>query len=161
MSQKRVYFFGAGEAEGRGDQKELLGGKGAGLAEMYRIGIPVPPGFTITTEMCAEYQQTQELSSELKDDVTAALHRVEEIMGKTFVDAGGVTVKFFRAPRFDLTELVATHVGEGIYEATLPFRYAGSYYVYVAAPGLNVGYKDLNYKTVLVVKAETPQAARR
>ena len=81
--------------------------------------------------------------------------------GKTFVDAGGVTVKFFRAPRFDLTELVATHVGEGIYEATLPFRYAGSYYVYVAAPGLNVGYKDLNYKTVLVGKAETPQAARR
>ena len=81
--------------------------------------------------------------------------------GKTFVDAGGVTVKFFRAPRFDLTELVATHVGEGIYEATLPFRYAGSYYVYVAAPGLNVGYKDLNYKTVLIGKAQTPQAARR
>ena len=81
--------------------------------------------------------------------------------GKTFVEAGGVTVKFFRAPRFDLTELVATHVGEGIYEATLPFRYAGSYYVYVAAPGLNVGYKDLNYKTVLVGKAQTPQAARR
>jgi len=81
--------------------------------------------------------------------------------GKTFVDAGGVTVKFFRAPRFDLTELVATHVGEGIYEATLPFRYAGSYYVYVAAPGLSVGYKDLNYKTVLVGKAQTSQAARR
>ncbi len=81
--------------------------------------------------------------------------------GKTFVDAGGVTVKFFRAPRFDLTELVATHVGEGIYEATLPFRYAGSYYVYVAAPGLNVGYKDLNYKTVLIGKAQTSQAARR
>jgi YVTN family beta-propeller protein len=81
--------------------------------------------------------------------------------GKTFVDAGGVTVKFFRAPRFDLTELVATHVGEGIYEATLPFRYAGSYYVYVAAPGLNVDYKDLNYKTVLVGKAQVSQAARR
>ncbi len=81
--------------------------------------------------------------------------------GKTFVDAGGVTVKFFRAPRFDLTELVATHVGEGIYEATLPFRYAGSYYVYVAAPELNVGYKDLGYKTVLVGEAKTSQAANR
>ena len=81
--------------------------------------------------------------------------------GKTFVDAGGVTVKFFRAPRFDLTELVATHVGEGIYEATLPFRYAGSYYVYVAAPELNVGYKDLGYKTVIVGKAKTSQAASR
>lgn len=81
--------------------------------------------------------------------------------GVTFVDAGGVTVKFFRAPRFDLTELVATHVGEGIYEATLPFRYAGSYYVYVAAPELNVGYKDLGYKTVLVGEAKTSQAASR
>jgi YVTN family beta-propeller protein len=81
--------------------------------------------------------------------------------GKTFLDAGGVAVKYFRAPRFDLTELVATHVGEGIYEATLPFRSAGSYYIYVAAPGLNAGYQDLNYKTVLVGKATTSQAARR
>ena len=81
--------------------------------------------------------------------------------GKTFVDAGGVAVKYFRAPRFDLTEMVATHVGEGIYEATLPFRSAGSYYIYIAAPGLNAGYKDLNYKTVLVGKASTSQAARR
>ncbi len=77
--------------------------------------------------------------------------------GKTFVDAGGVTVKFFRAPRFDLTELVATHVGEGIYEATIPFRAAGSYYIYIAAPGLNAGYQDLNYKTVLIGKARTSQ----
>ncbi|MFO7654106.1 MAG: pyruvate, phosphate dikinase [Candidatus Krumholzibacteriia bacterium] len=83
---KRVYFFGAGEAEGLGDQKELLGGKGAGLAEMSRIGIPVPPGFTITTEVCAEYQKTHELSAELQDDVRAAMRRVEEIMGKTFGD---------------------------------------------------------------------------
>ena len=81
--------------------------------------------------------------------------------GKTFVEATGVTVKFFRAPRFDLTEMVATHVGEGIYEATLPFRSAGSYYIYIAAPGLNVGYKDLNYKTVLVGKAKASQAASR
>jgi len=81
--------------------------------------------------------------------------------GKTFLDAGGVAVKYFRAPRFDLTELVATHVGGGIYEATLPFRSAGSYYIYVAAPGLNAGYKDLNYKTVLVGKATTSQAAKR
>jgi YVTN family beta-propeller protein len=73
--------------------------------------------------------------------------------GKTFLDAGGVAVKYFRAPRFDLTELVATHVGGGIYEATLPFRSAGSYYIYVAAPGLNAGYKDL--------KATTSQAAKR
>src|SRR5262245_40923375 len=52
---KYVYVFGGGKAEGRGDQKELLGGKGAGLAEMTHIGLPVPAGFTITTEACAEY----------------------------------------------------------------------------------------------------------
>jgi len=79
--------------------------------------------------------------------------------GKTFVDAGGVTVKFFRAPRFDLTELVATHVGEGVYEAALPLRNAGSYYIYVAAPKLNADYKDLEYKTVVVGKARTSQTA--
>ena len=52
---KYVYFFGAGKAEGQGDAKDLLGGKGAGLAEMTRIGLPVPAGFTITTETCDYY----------------------------------------------------------------------------------------------------------
>ena len=55
MSTKYVYTFGDGKAEGKADMKNLLGGKGANLAEMNLIGIPVPPGFTITTEVCAEY----------------------------------------------------------------------------------------------------------
>ena len=55
MSTKYIYFFGGGDAEGRGDQKELLGGKGAGLAEMSSLGLPVPPGFTLTTEACRRY----------------------------------------------------------------------------------------------------------
>ena len=54
-SKKRVYLFGNKEAEGNGTMKELLGGKGAGLAEMNLIGVPVPPGFTITTETCVDY----------------------------------------------------------------------------------------------------------
>ncbi|MBR2858627.1 MAG: hypothetical protein IKB90_00845, partial [Alistipes sp.] len=54
---KRVYFFGNKEAEGNGKMRELLGGKGANLAEMNLIGIPVPPGFTITTDVCTEYYQ--------------------------------------------------------------------------------------------------------
>ena len=56
MPAKYVYFFGGGSAEGDGTQKDLLGGKGAGLAEMSRLGIPVPPGFTLTTEVCGHYQ---------------------------------------------------------------------------------------------------------
>ena len=55
MAEKYVYAFGGGSAEGRGDQKELLGGKGAGLAEMAGLGIPVPPGFTVTTDVCKHY----------------------------------------------------------------------------------------------------------
>ena len=55
MAQKFVYFFGDGQAEGRADMKNLLGGKGANLAEMTSIGLPVPPGFTLTTEVCTEF----------------------------------------------------------------------------------------------------------
>lgn len=55
MAEKQVYFFGGGKAEGSAKMKELLGGKGANLAEMTSLGIPVPPGFTITTKMCDEY----------------------------------------------------------------------------------------------------------
>lgn len=75
--------------------------------------------------------------------------------GRVLDTAGGVTVKYFRAPRFDLNELVATYVGDGIYEAALPFRSAGSYYIYVAAPQLEVGYQDLNYMTVVVGRARS------
>jgi len=86
MSGKRVYFFGDGEADGSTAMKNLLGGKGANLAEMTSLGIPVPPGFTVTTEQCIAYQDTHALSDELKVDVKEALSKVEKIMGKTFAD---------------------------------------------------------------------------
>ena len=57
MDKKRVYTFGNGQAEGKADMRNLLGGKGANLAEMNLIGVPVPPGFTITTEVCTEYYE--------------------------------------------------------------------------------------------------------
>jgi len=87
MSDKKVYFFGDGEADGTAEMRNLLGGKGANLAEMTRIGVPVPPGFTITTAVCAEYQNSHELSDQLRDEVREALARVEKIMGKSFSDA--------------------------------------------------------------------------
>jgi pyruvate,orthophosphate dikinase len=86
MSEKKVYFFGDGQADGRADMKNLLGGKGANLAEMTRLGVPVPPGFTITTAECTIYQQTGELSDALKDEVREAMKQAEKIMGKTFAD---------------------------------------------------------------------------
>jgi pyruvate,orthophosphate dikinase len=85
---KWVYTFGGGSAEGSADMKALLGGKGANLAEMANLGIPVPPGFTITTEVCtAFYAGGRSYPAELAGQVEAALLRMGEIVGKTFGDA--------------------------------------------------------------------------
>jgi pyruvate,orthophosphate dikinase len=87
MPSKQVYFFGAGKAEGRGDQKELLGGKGAGLAEMTRLGLPVPAGFTITTEICEIfYKRGKKWPPGLEAQVRKALRRLEDVTGRTLGD---------------------------------------------------------------------------
>ncbi|WP_428936712.1 pyruvate, phosphate dikinase [Fontivita pretiosa] len=84
---KRVYFFGAGKAEGNASMKELLGGKGANLAEMTNMGLPVPPGFTITTATCKEYNDLgQKLPKGLMEEVTANLRKLEKVTGKKFGD---------------------------------------------------------------------------
>src|SRR5687768_4012534 len=85
---KWVYSFGGGTAEGRADMKNLLGGKGANLAEMSSLGLPVPPGFTITTEVCTFfYANDKSYPPELQAEVDAALMQVEKTMGATFGDA--------------------------------------------------------------------------
>ena len=84
---KRVFFFGDGVAEGAGLGKERLGGKGSGLAEMTALGIPVPPGFTIETSVCAEYGRGGDLSG-LRREVAEALSRVEKSTGRKFGDPG-------------------------------------------------------------------------
>ncbi len=83
---KRVYFFGNGKAEGKAEMKNLLGGKGANLAEMNLIGVPVPPGFTITTDVCTEYNQLGEskVRELLLDEVKAAVKEVEKLTGMEF-----------------------------------------------------------------------------
>ena len=85
---KTIYTFGNGKAEGRADMRDLLGGKGANLAEMNLIGVPVPPGFTITTEVCHLYaQQGKEKVTELiKDDVIKSIHHIESLTGCKFDD---------------------------------------------------------------------------
>ena len=85
---KRVYTFGNGQAEGKADMRNLLGGKGANLAEMNLIGVPVPPGFTITTEVCNEYYQEGKdaVVAELKPDVEQAMAGVEKLMNSKFGD---------------------------------------------------------------------------
>jgi pyruvate,orthophosphate dikinase len=87
MSKKWVYFFGKSKAEGGADMKEILGGKGANLAEMINIGIPVPPGFTISTEVCKTFFDLgKKYPEELKDQVEAAMKMLEKETGKKFGD---------------------------------------------------------------------------
>ncbi|MDK2885463.1 MAG: pyruvate, orthophosphate dikinase [Thermosipho sp. (in: thermotogales)] len=87
MSKKWVYFFANGKAEGRADMKDILGGKGANLAEMTNLGIPVPPGFTISTEVCKYYyDHGKTYPEDLKQQVDEALKRLEEVTGKRLGD---------------------------------------------------------------------------
>ena len=85
-TKKYVYPFGAGKTEGKTEMKQLLGGKGANLAEMSGLGLPVPPGFTITTEACAQYYEIgpKALFSRIKNQIDSALARLEQSSGKTF-----------------------------------------------------------------------------
>ena len=89
MGEKRIYTFGNGQAEGKADMRNLLGGKGANLAEMNLIGVPVPPGFTITTDTCNEYFEKgkDEVVALLKDDVAKSVAHIENLMNSKFGDA--------------------------------------------------------------------------
>ena len=88
MEDKRVYLFGNGSAEGNASMRNLLGGKGANVAEMNLLGIPVPPGFTITTDMCNEYYRIGKdaVVNLLKDDVENAVKHIENLMDSRFGD---------------------------------------------------------------------------
>src|SRR5689334_24523471 len=84
---KIIYFFGKSRCDGKGDMKPLLGGKGANLAAMTRIGLPVPAGFTITTEVCTEYYANgKKLPADLMTEVNAAIAKLERDSGKKFSD---------------------------------------------------------------------------
>src|SRR5450755_222222 len=80
---KYVYSFGGGKADGNGKMKDVLGGKGAGLAEMTNAALPVPPGFTIQTEACREYMRSGKVSTEVDRQMDEALHRLEKLQGQS------------------------------------------------------------------------------
>ena len=85
--KKPIFSFGNGKADGHAKMRDLLGGKGAGLHEMTRIGIPVPPGFTITTEVCKYYEHQNRYPKDLDAQINSALARMEKILGRRFGDA--------------------------------------------------------------------------
>ena len=121
-TKKRVYRFGGKTAEGDGSMRELLGGKGANLAEMSKLGMPVPAGFTITTECCAEYYALGGgYSEELKAEVAEALAATEKLMGKKFGDTKDPLLVSCRSgARSSMPGMMDTILNIGLCSATLP-----------------------------------------
>jgi pyruvate,orthophosphate dikinase len=120
-AKRYIYAFGGGRAEGDASMRDLLGGKGAGLAEMTNAGLPVPPGFTITTAACNDYFAAREtLPDGLWDDVTDAMHELERVSGKGFGDpANPLLVSVRSGAKFSMPGMMDTVLNLGLNEQTL------------------------------------------
>lgn len=121
MAQK-VYTFGDGKAEGNASMRNLLGGKGANLAEMNLLGMPVPPGFTITTEVCTEYTQygRDKVVEDIKADVERAIAHVEKLTGKKFDDSSNPLLVSVRSgARASMPGMMDTVLNLGMNDATV------------------------------------------
>ena len=120
-AKRYIYAWGGGSAEGDATMRDLLGGKGAGLAEMTNAGLPVPPGFTITTEACNDYFTAgEQLPGGLWDDVLAAVREVEALTGKGFGDAADPLLVSVRSgARFSMPGMMDTVLNLGLNEETL------------------------------------------
>ena len=145
---KYVYSFGGGTAEGRADMKNLLGGKGANLAEMANLGIPVPAGFTLTTEVCTYfYDHGRTYPSSLVAEVDAAMAKVEEVMGTTFGDPDDPLLVSVRSgARSSMPGMMETVLNVGLCSATIPGLIAktgNGRFVYDAYRRLIMMYSDV------------------
>ena len=164
--KKRVYRFGGKNAEGDGTMRELLGGKGANLAEMSKLGMPVPAGFTITTECCAEYYELGGgYTDELKKDVAAALEATEKLMGKKFGDAEDPLLVSCRSgARSSMPGMMDTILNIGLCSATLPgmIKKTGNpRFVYDAYRRLIMMYSDVVMEKAEGIEPEDGQGIRQ
>jgi len=162
---KYVYFFGAGQADGTAEMKNLLGGKGANLAEMTSLGIPVPPGFTITTEMCnSYYENNKQFPDELTTQVNDALNRVEEIMGKRFGDSDNPLLVSVRSgARQSMPGMMDTVLNIGLTTQTIPGLIKKSNnptFVYDAYRRLIMMYADVVMEKAEGIEPEDGQGIR-
>ena len=136
---KRVYLFGNGQAEGKADMKNLLGGKGANLAEMNLIGLPVPPGFTITTDTCNEYTKLgrDAVSALLKSEVEAAIRHLEKLMNMEFgSDANPLLLSVRSGARASMPGMMDTILNLGI--TTKPCRASSRRPATNVSPGIAI-----------------------
>ena len=121
MAAKRVFFFGGGKAEGNGTMKDVLGGKGAGLAEMTNLGVPVPPGFTISTEACnLYYRHRGKLPQDVKTEVAANLAKLERAIGKKLGDPKNPLLVSVRSgAKFSMPGMMDTVLNLGLNDKTV------------------------------------------
>ena len=145
---KSVYFFGNKKADGNADMKNLLGGKGANLAEMTNLGIPVPAGFTITTEVCTYYyQNTQSFPQDLDKQIKLSIKKVEQAMGKKFGDNKDPLLLSVRSgARMSMPGMMETVLNIGLTSKTIPGLIAktgNARFVYDAYRRLIMMYADV------------------
>ncbi|MBI5905533.1 MAG: pyruvate, phosphate dikinase [Deltaproteobacteria bacterium] len=121
MASKRVYFFGGGKAEGHGTMKDVLGGKGAGLAEMTNLGVPVPPGFTVSTEVCNLYYKNRgKLPADVKKEIANHLSRLERAIGKKLGDPKNPLLVSVRSgAKFSMPGMMDTILNLGLNDKTV------------------------------------------
>ena len=119
---KAVYYFGDGVADGQADMKNLLGGKGANLAEMTSLGIPVPAGLTITTEVCTYYyENSQKFPNELEKQLKESVDKIEKGMGNTFGDPDNPLLLSVRSgARMSMPGMMETVLNVGLTSKTIP-----------------------------------------
>jgi len=118
---KNVYYFGNGKAEGTAEQKNTLGGKGANLAEMTNLGIPVPPGFTLTTNLCMAYLEHGVYPESLENEIQSAVEKIEMIMGQKFGDADNPLLVSIRSgARQSMPGMMETVLNVGLTKKTIP-----------------------------------------
>ena len=118
---KDIYFFGDGKADGSALDKNLLGGKGANLAEMTSLGIPVPPGFTISTDICRYYMEKDDYPDDLECQIKNSLCRVENIMDQKFGDLENPLLVSIRSgARQSMPGMMETVLNVGLTKETIP-----------------------------------------
>jgi len=165
-SPKYVYFFGGGKADGKAEMKNLLGGKGANLAEMVNLGITVPPGFTITTEVCTlYYKNNKQYPKELKPQVDAAMAKVEKIMGKKFGDPNDPLLVSVRSgARSSMPGMMETVLNIGLTTKTIPGlikRTNNERFVYDAYRRLLMMYSDVVMEKAAGIEPKEGEAIRQ
>ena len=164
--KKSVYFFGGGKAEGNAKMRNLLGGKGANLAEMATLGIPVPPGFTITTEVCTYYYQNKRTyPAGLKEEVAKAMTKVEKIMGRKFGDPKNPLLVSVRSgARSSMPGMMETVLNVGLTSKTIPGIVAQSgneRFVYDAYRRLIMMYSDVVMEKAAGIEPKEDEGIRR